>query len=98
LFEAGGIGSPWWKITRYFIRTDSVTARLLLGLIARQHQYDFHSLLCFNELNSPNAFTFTVNRDVYVLCMVMTAAGGAWLCNASRGDKFVVYFTVRIPK
>jgi hypothetical protein len=46
LFQSGvdGLGSPWWKVTRFFIRTDSVMAHLFLVLLARQRQYQQENL------------------------------------------------------
>lgn len=59
----GGIGGPWWKVTRYFIRTHSVMAHLFLVLLARQRQYQQDDLVLQMHNSSHTAGPFVPDKS-----------------------------------
>jgi hypothetical protein len=71
LFQSGvdGLGSPWWKVTRYFIRTDSVIAHLFLVLLARERQYQQgnFSVQAHNYLHTGIVFCFMWRAEFSVV-------------------------------
>jgi hypothetical protein len=77
---AGGVGSPWWKVTRFFIRTDSVMAHLFLVLLATQRQYEqenhasqMHS--CLHTGVSMLLFVCGKKKFLETPCILVTATG-----------------------